>query len=164
MKREIEIVIAFNNIEDLVASNRVSQINQLPENQKYTDEQLNWYNDLIDSIYSVIEDYAGFNIIDSYQSSQSYSYYIEFEAVDKNGQSLGDFTIKFRISDHIEPHKHHHNTRAKQQAKRNHVTIFRSITVNGVTTNGLIDTVNLVTQICDGLLEGDLNVLDELTT
>lgn len=168
MNRIIDIVVEFDVTEQQVAaSDRVTPRTNLTQDQQYTDEQLQWYNDLIDTIFDLVENYAGFNIIGAYQSTDIYSYYIEFEAFTESGESLGDFTIRFRISDHIEKAKQRLKNRDSNSAlaivqvmrKRK---IFRSIKVNEVSQSGMVTTANTVQHICDELLKGNVEVLDEL--
>lgn len=169
-KRLIEIVVEMIDLDmdsqdiELAASSKVTQRNNLPIEQRFDQFQLQWYNDLIDNVCDAIENYAGFNIVSEYQSTDSYSYYIEFEAFNKAGDSLGDFTIKFRISDHIEKHgQKSRNSSVNNQLSKGKKTIFRSILVNGMSHSGIADVLNTVWHVCDELLEGNLDVLDELS-
>lgn len=157
MNRQIEIVIEFNNQLQDIASSKVTPRPNLKEDQQYTDEQLQWYNDLIDTICNIIENYSGFTILNEYQSSKSYSYYIEFEAFTQSGESLGEFTIKFRISDHYSKGRHRYKSVATSKA-----TIFRSIVVNNISQDSSIETATFIQHICDELLLGNVAVLDEL--
>ena len=166
LTRTINIVVEFENyFSDLAATNKVTYKPNLSDEFQYSEDQLQWYNDLIDTIFDLIEDYARFRIVESYQSSESYSYYIEFEAFTREGHSLGNFTIRFRICDHPEKSKRKQNnnngsTQSQIQSRRR--KIFRSIKVNEVSQSGIVEAANTVQAICDGLLDGDVSVLDDL--
>lgn len=170
-ERTIDIVVEFDPVESIESTTVEYRPNMTPDHQ-YTEDQLQWYNDLIDNVIDLVEDYAGFNIEESYQSSESYSYYIKFEAFTKDGESLGDFRIKIRIADHLEPakqkakNKHSNNNSASNQIANKgnkRLTIFRTLKINEVAQSGLVAVIQTMQRICDGLLEGDVSVLDELT-
>lgn len=165
--RTINIVIEF--ADNILSSDepRVQHRKNVPEKDRYTQEQLDWYNDLIDNVvYAIAETYQ-FKISQEYQSNDSYSYYIQFEAFTSEGESLGDFEIKFRISDHVERSKRRLRNRgsnqdtAENQLKRSKV-LFRSIYVNEVSKVGMMDVMKTIWEVCDGLLAGDLSVIDQL--
>lgn len=169
---DIEFVEFFH---DVAASSRVLIQNRdkvLSPEQRFTEEQMMWYTDLINSVLSVLEDFAGFPIIKQWQSTDSYSYYIKFEALDKDGNSLGDFDVEFRIADHPEKSKLKSKNKDSNNApaadriasapKGKRPTIFRSLRVNNISQSGMISTVLTVQRVCEELLEGNIDVLDEL--
>lgn len=169
--RTIDIVVDFVPMEEVSSETHVEYRPNLTPEQQYTEEQLIWYNDLIDNVLNALEDYAGFNIIDDYQSDDSYSYYIEFEAFTSEGQSLGNFTVKIRIADHLEPRKRRAlnrpaNSRTAEEVAKNSANkkskIFRSIKINEVSQSGLVAVMQTIWRVCDELLAGNVSVLDEL--
>ena len=167
INKDIDIVVVFDPIVSNVAASdqHVEYRPNLPAEHQYSDAQLQWYNDLIENVLNLIEDYAGFNIIENYQSSESYSYYIRFEAFTSEGESLGDFNIKFRISDHIEPSKKSNDRETgltRKQVAKKKLTIFRSILINNKSQKGMFDAIRTLQHICDELLDGNIDVLDEL--
>lgn len=168
--RTINIVVEFDPVLNIAASDRITY-RDLPFGKQYSDEQLQWYNDMIDNVLYLVEEYSGFNVIEAYQSSESYSYYIEFEAFKEDGTSLGNFTIKFRIADHLEPSKNRLRNRNSNQGSteeqikqfgNRRKKIFRSIKINEVSQSGLREVVETIQQICDELLAGNVDVLDDL--
>ena len=167
--REIEIVVVMEDTQEVNSSVNIEDRPNLPIDKRYSEFQLDWYEDLISSVESAITS-SGFNIIDQYQSSDSYSYYIEFEAFTREGKSLGDFTIKFRISDHDEPSKKKLRNRGSNdesaqeriQKASSRFTIFRVIKIGELTPSGMVQTANIVKEACNHLLDGDVDYLDKL--
>lgn len=157
--REIDIVVEMEPLYELAATSKISQRN-LPANRKYSEEQLQWYDDLVVNILAAITG-SGFNIIEEYQSSESYSYYITFEAFTSEGESLGNFKIKLRISDHYQK-KSANNKDIQDLVSKGRNIVYRSITVNGITVNGIVRVTQRIWHICDELLAGNIDVLDEL--
>ena len=166
MNKVIEIVVEFPKKVELAAANRVRPRNALPLEQRVTEAQLMWYNDLIDNVFYMIHDYAGFNVTDEYQSTDSYSYYFEFEVPNLDGV-IEVFTVKLRITDHEEQSKkrsknRNSNDQPAAEVATDRKKIFRSLKVNGISQESTFTTINLIGEICDQLKAGNLAILDEL--
>lgn len=161
INRTIEIEIEFQDLpQEIAATDKVVKYkDNLSKSQQYTEEQLDWYNDLIESVLHALSS-RDFKITDNYQSSESYSYYIQFQAFTYEGQSLGDFEIKFRISDHGKSKNRKSSSTVSQIAKGKNL-IFKSLKLNGVSKSGMVDLLKSIWYIGDNLLEGNIEVLDE---
>ena len=164
VNRTIEIVVDMYDFQNVEADtlNFISDRDNLPADQRYTEEQLQWYDDLIENIVYAIEDYAGYTITQQYQSNLSYSYYIQFKATDSDGNSLGNFEIKIRIADHMEPRKKSGHKSGPTISNMKGRVAFRSIYVNEVSKKGIVDVMKTIWHILDELLAGNIEVLDEL--
>jgi hypothetical protein len=103
----INITVEFEEMMQDVAAgsgiqSRIAYRPGLPKDKQYTDEQLKEYNKFICNIVDVLYDY-GFDVFEDQtrQSTESYSYYINFQPKDTDGNLIdARVTIMFRIADH----------------------------------------------------------------
>lgn len=95
--RYIDIIIVMDscNMQNMCAQSKVKHPENIPEDEKWSDTQLAFYNDFLDSVENSIQKYF---IIDNQNQSVSYSYYFEFHT------NIENWVLRVRISDHVIPH------------------------------------------------------------
>lgn len=113
------------------------------------DAKSDW-SDFLTSVISVIRG-RHFDIIRQYQSSKSYSYYVDFYPVTLDGQKLDEVELIFRFSDH-----RHKNAVGEFQTED---FMFRSFEVNGQRYKSTYDVMMAVRHICEDLQKGDYSTV-----
>ena len=128
---------------------------ELPVEYQLSKEQFARYEDFIVTVIGAIKS-RGFTIIDEYQNSESYYYYIQFTPEFYDGtEPLIIYDVKFRLSEHPMVNK----SSDSKSPKTNRVPIFRSFVVNGVEHNSIISTMNEIVNILNDLHAGDYESL-----
>lgn len=101
---ELEIVVVMNNIAPLgiAASKHPIKLDprKLQVEYQLTPQEMAIYKNFLSTVASIIEN-QGFIFIDEYQSSESYSYYLQFTPVMADSNTVLD--VKFRLSNHNLP-------------------------------------------------------------
>ena len=115
---------------------------------KLTDDELQIYEDFVDSMLSPITAH-GFKIVKDYQSSKSYAYYIDFYPVDKEGNLLDEVHVIFRMAEH----------ELKHGLKSSDNRFIKSFVINNITYDKMLPFQQRIDFICDRLQEGDYEVL-----
>ena len=133
----------------LVASIELKHPKSIKKIYKLTDTELDIWSSVVESVINEL-DIRNFEIIKQWQSKGSYSYYVDFYPVSKDGIKLERVQIRFRISDHGRVGK-------GSQEKSSRRPMFRNFTVNDFTCPANLK--NLVGEICDDLMSGDYSTL-----
>lgn len=149
---------------DNVAASKVVHPKSVKKKYLITEEELVAFNDLVESVCSVI--YAhNFDVIGEGQSGKSYSYYIDFFPTDENGDRWDEsIRIKFRLSNHGNKGVNNRqiNRSRKGESESNSPLVFvKSFFVGGIQYPSQLAVMKAVDQICKGLKEGNYNVLSE---
>ena len=148
--RFIDIIIIFDAADEatnLVAA-RVSHPDHMKLGDRWTDAQLGFYNDFLDSVAGVVYNY--FQDVKEYQSSKSYSYYIEFKAASSS------WTIRLRISDHYLKRSRMSNKNTSYR------TLFRQIIIGSTAEfTSYPAAIQALDEICFGIKNGDIDVISK---
>ena len=148
IKNWIEItlhVIPENKIQDIAA------VTLKHPNSKFklTDEELQIYEDFVESTLSILYGHD-FKIIKDYQSRRSYAYYINFYPVSKDGEILDLVKVIFRIAEHEMKH-------GEEGIQKD--VFIKSFTINNITYDKIMPFRERVSYLCDRLQEGDYDQL-----
>ena len=161
----------FGDIPIAAAKHDVNlEYRDLPIEYQLTKPQLSVYQNWIRSMASIIASY-GFDIIDEYQSEDSYSYYITFAPIAdvdyddpnklvlmKSGTDLL-LDVKLRLSNHYLP------TGPVASDSIDRVThsgrMFSEFVVEGVTHDNINTAIKDLQRICQDLSQGDYTTLIE---
>ena len=146
----IDAVIEY----DYIVSERVALRIEHRQNDGYSDEQINEYNEFIANVYNVVVSY-GFDILKEFQSSESVSYYVDFRPKGVDGNPLDVIRIRFRISDH--PLK-----KGKGGDNFGVDAIFKSFWFGGEKYENMVALVFGVQKACDAIRVGDWSALQKL--
>ena len=151
--RYIDVVIVFDvySMDEDIAAARAQHPENLPEEKRWTDTQLAFYNDFLDSAADAIEEY--FVISSEGQSDDSYSYYMDFHA------NIDDWTVRYRISDHFR--RRAKNKTVSSKNDRVH-RLFRQIIIGpDKEFTSYPNAVKAIGEICKGISEGNLDVISK---
>lgn len=149
--RYIDIIIVMDcNMQNMCAQSKVKHPENIPEDEKWSDTQLAFYNDFLDSVENSIQKYF---IIDNQNQSVSYSYYFEFHT------NIENWVLRVRISDHVIPH-----TRNRPDFNKNDNTkkLFRQIIIGpDKEFTSYPQAANAIDEICEGIHERDLDIISK---
>lgn len=151
--RYIDVIVIFDtpysNMD--IAAARVKHPDNLPEDKRWTDTQLAFYNSFLDSAANTIEKY--FTISEEGQSGDSYSYYMDFST------NIEDWTVRYRISDHFRPRVRNRTISSKNDKSHK---LFRQIVIGpDKEFTSYPQAVKAIDEICKGISEGDLEVISK---
>lgn len=145
----IDIVVEFNQCWDDIAASAVEHPKNVKKKYLWSDDELTAYNDLIETIIGIIRSHK-FEILQSYQSKRSYSYYIDF--LPTSGDEV--IEIRFRIADHARRELSDEGIVTTDNAP-----IIKSFTLGSKKYPNMIDIYKAVKHICDDLAKGDYYTL-----
>lgn len=155
---EIDIIAILNPTSIEATEDLIKYYPDMDSEYQLTKKQFQAYRDFIKTVVSAIKR-RDFEVRDEYQSSISYSYYIEF--VPKFFEGLEPdiiFNVKFRLSDHYEKLSNSVDDKSLNSRSSNS-KIFKSFVVDGVEHQGIVDTLRAITDICNELQVGNYDVL-----
>lgn len=145
-RRYIDIVVVCAPLNIPVAAAKVSHPTSIRKDLQWDNTTLNFFNDFIDDVISLVSQY--FTITKEYQSSSSYSYYVEFEAANIQ------WVIRFRLSDHI------NKKSSSANVNDNRRRLFRSIVVGpDQEFTSFIQALDAIEDMCIGIHDGDVEVI-----
>jgi len=156
----IPVAAAKHNIE--------LEYRDLPIEWQLSDKVRSVYRNWIQSMASIIASY-GFEIVDEYQSSESYSYYIQFSPVADLADDISDrvvllqkdsdvlLDVKLRLSNHYLPA----GGKVSNSIERSRSTgkIFSEFVVEGVKHEDINMAIKDLQGICKDLTLGDYSRL-----
>lgn len=146
VRRYIDIVIVCAPSNIPVAAAKVSHPTSVRKDLQWDNTTLNFFNDFIDDVISLVSQY--FTITKEYQSSSSYSYYVEFEVANIQ------WVIRFRLSDHI------NKKSSSANVNDNRRRLFRSIVVGpDQEFTSFIQALDAIEDMCIGIHDGDVEVI-----
>lgn len=141
---------------NIAASELVKHPKSIKKSARFTDEELRFYNDFIDSMRAPII-HRKFRIKNEYQSKRSYAYYIDFYPRDRNGKEFGELVeIIFRVAEHNIKHGDVDDT--------SETLIIKSFTLDGVTYPTPYDLQKKIIEICEHLQDGDFGYVSAMRT
>ena len=162
----IEITVVFEPDFSNIAAARVQHPAGIAKEYKYSEQQLADFNDLVESVISVILHYS-FEIVKETQSHKSYAYYIEFFPTDDDGNKWNEsIGIKFRLANHA-------NAGAESESARNvvermvdkprgeKIIFIKSFHIGSNEYPGPMSVIRAVDTICKGLKKGNYDILDK---
>lgn len=165
-KHIIDITLYMDPEITDVAAARVTHPKSISRKRKYSEQQLADFNDLVESVISILVHY-NFDIIHESQSSQSYAYYIEFLPTDENGDVWDEVVgIKFRLADHRNKGAESEKARKvydnyKQSAEKKRITVIKSFFIGSTQYPGPMSVITAIRDICKNLKDGNYDVLDK---
>lgn len=157
-KIEVEI-IAVLNIQSDIAADVELEYREMDFKYQLTNAQLMTYQDFVRTVVAAI-DKRGFEIIEQYQSSKSYSYYIQFTPEPYKGfeDQMLELDVKFRLSDHYPEHGGD-SLLSDDPTNRTRDVIFKGFVVEGVTHDNVASVILDINEICNDLKRGDYSRL-----
>lgn len=143
----IEVILNFEPKSIIESSDKVEHPDSISKKHRLTDDQLRNFNDLVESMTAPL--YARkFVINNECQSKKSYTYYIDFTPVDRDGNVFDDqFRMLFRASDHNIKH-----------GSEGHVAegmILKSFTLLGKKYTNPFLLQRKISDICNHLMDED---------
>ena len=159
-KIELEIVAVLNiNTDYSVAASKKPTVEyrELADSLQLLKKQLEEYRNFVRSIVSIIKNF-GFDVVDEYQSSKSYSYYVQFTPEPYKGfeDEMLELDVKFRISDHYQESS---SVTEGNPSSKNAGVIFKSFVVEGVNHSDIASAMLDVKHICQDLKIGNYSKL-----
>lgn len=170
MKRyviEVTLLVYPKDVVDFAASERVHHPSNVKKRYLFSDQQLADFNDLVDSVCSVI-DHFGFDIVDEGQSKKSYSYYVSFFPTDQYGNRWDDTVeIKFRLANHLNygstnqiSDRFNKGKSIENYSAEQPMVYVKSFLLGSKQYPGQFAIMQAVKKICINLKAGDYSVLD----
>lgn len=145
---EIVIDVAYD-FENIAAA--IQHPASISKRKRVSETKLNILNEIVYSVMSAIHA-QGFKVISTHQSKKSYSYYIKFWPITDEGERLFPIEFMFRISDHnIKQNEH----------KESSIVRIINLQLGGVDFDNSVDLILAADEICKGLKQGDLSILDK---
>ena len=173
---EIEIIAVLNDYFPIAASKNDVKLDARKMKLEYqlTNEQYSAYINFLSTVASIIVN-QGFEVVEQYQSKESYSYYIQFTPTFYDGVLEGDvdrniprinngdvvLDVKFRLSDHYKTEEDRDgvvDTDSLGRTKSAGV-VFKEFVVEGVTHTRIQTVVSQIRTICNDLKSGDYSGL-----
>lgn len=155
---ELEIIAILKNSDNAVESSKHIELEErkLPLEYQLSDAQKEAYENFVRSVVSIIYNF-GFDVVDEYQSSRSYSYYIQFTPSPYKGfeDEWLELDVKFRLSEHYSINK----SVIEQTTPKTEGVLFKSFVVEGVEYDNIAATLLAVKNICKDLKIGDYSKL-----
>lgn len=144
----IEIVFNYEpDVSNVAASSRVNHPKNVKKRDRLSDEQLKIFNDLVDSMIAPLIK-RRFRINKEYQSKKGYSYYVDFNPVNREGVLFDESVrILFRASDHDIKHG--------EEGFVNEDLVLKSFTLFGEIYTDPFSLQRKVIDICEHLMDGD---------
>lgn len=153
------IEITFNydfNTSNIAASERVKHPLNIKKKFKMSDSQLQTYNDLIDSMIAPLIK-RKFIINNEYQSKRSYTYYIDFYPVDREGNRYDESVrLLFRAADNVIQHG--------EEGQLSEDLVLKSFLLFGEEYKDLFALQRKVIDICEHLMDGDFMYVVNIQT
>lgn len=160
---ELEIEAVFNTAmkQEVAANARIElEDRDMPEEYQLSYNQYVAYKNFVNSVVSVIRNF-GYEMLEQYQSSKSYSYYITFKPDRYYGfEDDIQLNVIFRLSDHgqqISPklvEEADNDSNPKKELKTEG-RVFKEFVVEGVRCENIADALVQVKSICKDLKVGD---------
>ena len=151
---DIEIVVEYSS-EYFAASRIIDHPKNIKKRKRISSVNLQILNDVVASVKSRIESSPQFKVTKqtSPGKNKSYSYYIQFDVYDKDGNILVPVGIRFRISNHP---KH-----GIQNEVGSGSVVIRSFVLKGKHYENSVEIILTVNRICSELEKGNIKILDE---
>lgn len=167
---ELDITVILASPQQIAATKHdiVLEPRKMKLEYQLTDAQYNAYKNFLRTAASIIAS-AGFEFVDEYQSSKSYSYYIQFtpklyEGVTKT--DAGDpipkkagtdiiLDVKFRLSDHYETEEDESSIGDTIGRAVTSGIAFKEFVVAGVTHESVNTALADIRNICEDVKVGD---------
>lgn len=161
----VEIVFHYRlgSNESLVASRLLEYRNNLDDSKQLSPDQFEEYGNFIDHIDDLIHKYQFEvdNPNDIHQSTESYSYYFRFTAIDKHGNYMDEHRIVLRVSDHPQGNQSYEPLKYQAESAwgKNRKTLCDNIVIypgNGKSArfNTVHDAYRYIDKLFDDLYEG----------
>ena len=144
IKLTIDTILTVNHPSNIKRRERLDEI------------KLTILNDVVDSCISCINS-AGFPISKQYQSSKSYTYYIQFQPITESGEKLIPVELMFRISGD------HKSQSIAEDVASTSTVIIKSITLGQKEYESYPQVILALQDICNELKQGNINVLSKYT-
>lgn len=150
---DVLILIEYEN-QDLAAARLIEHPKNIAKHRRINELKLQILNDIAASALSSIQS-CGFEITQNRQYKKDYSYYIQFNATDKEGNLLVPVGIRFRISNH--------KMKGNETELNSETVVIRSFVVRGKHYENSVSIIQTISMICRELRNGNLDVLDNYT-
>ena len=150
--RYIDITVMFDseNQADNVAAVNLVHPQNIKKRKRWNDTQIAFYSSFIDNVIDIVQ--TQFTILEQGQSTKSYSYYITFDATDTI-----QYKVRFRIADHVQKPN---TDKPPAQISDGRKMLFRNIVIGqNKEFTSYIQVIQAITKICDGIAEGDADVM-----
>ena len=149
---DVVVVLQKPALTDAAASISLKQVYKEGDSRRLSNSQFDIYCDFLNTIESFIGYYFG-RIDRKWQSSDSYSYYIETST----DSPVVSYTFRIRITDHRQPRNH-----KDSNVNINKRSYFRNIVVGkGEEFTNLHNAIVAIDSICKGLASGDESFIYE---
>ena len=151
---DVEINIEYV-YEEIAASNLISHPENVSRKKRISEVKLQILNDVAMSVLNSIESKKNLKLVSHHQTNNTYSYYIDFNVFDDEGDLILPVRIRFRVSDH--------EMKGRETPLSSSKIVIRSFVLNGETFDNSVSIVSAIDDICEELDKGNLQILDTYT-
>ena len=148
---DIQIILEYDTSE-VAAAQLIRHPNNLKRRKRIQDLKLQILNDVAMSALSSVKSKKHLELVSHRQTSNTYSYYIDFNVLDDEGELLIPVRIRFRISDH--------KMKGEERDLDASSIVIRSFVLNGKTFDNSVSIISTIANICDELDKGNIFILD----
>ena len=151
---DIEIVVEYSQ-EYLAAARIIEHLKNIKKRKRISSVKLQILNDFAASIISRVENSPQFEVTRQTPpgKNKSYSYYIQFDVYDKDGNILVPVGIISRVSTHP--------MHGRQNEVGSGSVVIRSFVLKGKHYENSVEIILTVNRICSELEKGNIKILDE---
>jgi len=153
-KHVINISVDVGHGEYISSTTKIHDRTNIKKKFRYTDSELDAYDDFIVNMLNVLETYK-FDIIREYQSKKSYTYYVEFYPTDHFNNRLDKFLLVIRIGDHKMK-----SSRGSETIKSNN-KVIKSFWIGSTQYPSTYKIRESLIKICEELQDENYDILDE---
>lgn len=155
---DIEIFLDYND-EGIAASELIKHLRNIAKKHRISEIKRQILEDVAMSALSAVNSKKHL-IVDEKETKQannSYSYYIQFDVVDDEGQHIVPVGIRLRISNH----KLQGDERRVEDSR---TVIIRSFVLKGKHYDNYVDIILKIDSICNELDKGNISILNDVAS
>ena len=151
----IDIVLDYDD-SSIAAAELIKHPENIARKRRINDIKLQILNDVAASALSAVRSkkHLIVNEKKTHQAGNTYSFYIEFNVVDDEGNLIVPVGIKFRISNH--------KLHGEETSVDTSTVIIRSFVLKGKNYENYVDIIMKIDSICEELDKGNIQVLNDI--
>lgn len=154
---DIEIILEYEYSHVAASDGLLNHPKNIKRRRRISDIKLQILNDVAASAKSRIETSEQFVV--TYETpagkNKDYTYYIQFDVYDKEGNKLIPVGIRFRISNHT--------MKGEETPIDSNTVVIRSFVLKGKNYDNSVAIIQTINMICSELERGNIKILDQYT-
>lgn len=154
--KSIDITVFIDIVDKndgILSTSYVKHPTSINKNRRLGDLKLYILDDLVASLINSIK-FHRFPIYGNYQSKKDYTYYVQFQPIDENGNKLMPVSLKFRLASHS-------SSGMGDDDVTTATVRIKSFLIGNVTIDDSVSLMVTFESILHELEKGNVKILDE---